>query len=266
MIDLAPNNPNGLELGSPVLVAPGCAEGILRSPAAAGLGALATRWARLAPRAAATRWGSSPAGIVFEQLPETRLATLLGSQLKRWQRAPAPVLLALRGDRNELGEMAQLLEPVEGIAGLLIDANESTWSTVVQALRLSTQLPLLALLPAAGAIEERAQEAAVAGVDALVVRAYPPATAFLDAALVEGMLVGPALAPLTLEAVRAARAAVDLPLIALGGVVGTAIARAVLAAGASAIFVDGALHGDPQLAAAIAAELRMENGELRKED
>ena len=255
MIDLAPDNPNGLELRSPVLVAPGCAESLWRSPAAAGAGALTTRWARWAPQAAASRWGGSPAGIVFERLPETGFRALLGNERKRWQRAPAPVLLALRGDLDELGEMAQQLERVDGIAGLLIDVINSTLDAVVAAIRSSTLLPLLALLPAGGAIEARAQEAAHAGVDALVVRAYPPAAALIDDELVAGVLVGPALGPLTVEAVRGARAAVELPLVALGGIAGPAIARAVLAAGATAIMVDGALHGDPQLPLGLARVL-----------
>ena len=184
-----------------MLVAPGCAESLWRSPAAAGAGALTTRWARWAPQAAASRWGGSPAGIVFERLPETGFRALLGNERKRWQRAPAPVLLALRGDLDELGEMAQQLERVDGIAGLLIDVIDSTLDAVVAAIRSSTLLPLLTLLPAGGAIEARAQEAAHAGVDALVVRAYPPAAALIDDELVAGVLVGSASGPLTVEAV-----------------------------------------------------------------
>ena len=254
MINLAPDNPNGLELRSPVLVAPGCAESLWRSPAAAGAGALTTRWARWAPQAAASRWGGSPAGIVFERLPETGFRALLGNERKRWQRAPAPVLLALRGDLDELGKMAPAAGAGRWHRGPAdrrdrLDPRRGGGSDTLDL----TLLPLLALLPAGGAIEARAQEAAHAGVDALVVRAYPPAAALIDDELVAGVLVGPALGPLTVEAVRGARAAVELPLVALGGIVGPAIARAVLAAGATAIMVDGALHGDPRIAAWIGA-------------
>lgn len=260
MIDLAPHNPNGLELRSAVLAAPGCADTLMRSPAASGIGALTTRWTRLSPAGGApARWGSSPAGIVFERLPEAALKTVLGSERKRWQRAPAPVLLALRGDLDELGEMARQLERVEGLAGLLVDSVGGALGAVVEAIRASTLLPLLALLPSGGELAEQAQQAASAGVDALVVRAYPTATVLVDGELVEGVLVGPALAPLTLQAVRQTRAAVDLPLIALGGIASAPLARAALAAGASAVMVDGALHGDALLVASIEAELRIES-------
>ncbi len=61
-IDLAPTNPYGLIVSSPVIVAPGCAVGAVER---AQVGAIVTRTAtRHTRRGPAPRFSATPAGIV----------------------------------------------------------------------------------------------------------------------------------------------------------------------------------------------------------
>jgi hypothetical protein len=253
MIDLAPHNPNGLLLRSPVIVAPGCDSALSRDELLV-VGAVATRTAMLhSPRIGIVRWSSSPAGVVFERLPTVDLRTLL-RESRRWTRSPAPILLSLYGTADELSEMVAQLEAVEGIAGLLLEVNEVGIDTAVATVRAQTMLPLLTLLPHGPTIELFAAEAVAAGADALVLCSYPLVTGVSEVPF-EGLLVGPALAPVTLQALRQVKASVDVPLVAIGGVADAELAQHYLQAGATAVMVDGALYGDPYAPQRIAAAL-----------
>jgi hypothetical protein len=184
MIDLAPHNPYGLQLRSPVIVAPGCAAAS-RDLDPTLIGAIATRTATLhtthsdpnmthgAPNmthdAPATthgadamthgdpkmthivthgRWGVVPAGVVFRRLPTVRFRSLAQAEAKRWARSSIPILLSVTGSADELAVIAAQLETLEAIAGVLIDAHESSGgrAQAVAAVRDQTALPILALL------------------------------------------------------------------------------------------------------------------------
>jgi hypothetical protein len=254
MIDLAPRNPNGLLLRSPVIVAPGCAMAAPRDGLSA-VGAIATRTSMLhTPRSIDRRWAQSPAGVIYEHVPTTGLRALLTADARYWPRSPAPILLSLRGVAGELLEMTAQLEPVEGIAGLLIEADEQPIDVVVAAVRAQTTLPLLILLPHDPDLAAIASDVVAAGADALVLCAYPSAAAAGDM-LFEGVLVGPALAPLTLWALLQVKGTVDVPLVAFGGAANIQITQQYLAAGACAVMVDGALYGDPLVPQRIAMAL-----------
>ncbi len=254
MIELAPHNPNGLSLKNPVIVAPGCAAALTRDQLAV-VGAVATRTATLrAPREAGRRWQPVPAGVVFQRLPTTSLRTLVSTEARRWVRSPVPVVLSVRGTAGELAQMAAQLELVEGVAALLIEVEDDPLASALTAVRAQTLLPLLLSLPPTADVAAHASESVPAGADALVVCAYPPAVAVDDAPF-EGLLVGPALVPLTLRALFRVRESVDVPLVASGGAADARIARQYLAMGAQAVMVDGALYGDPFAAQRIAAEL-----------
>lgn len=245
MIDLAPNNPYGLSLSSPVIIAPGCAEaGLGRDLDAALIGAVAPRPAMRRAVSGSSRWGTAPAGVVYERLPYASFDTLLRAEARRWRRSQVPVLVSLRGSADDLAEMCARLETIEGVSGVLIAANDPVdVSEVVSAARTRTPLPILAILPQADEIDRLAVDSIAAGADTLVVCDYPSGMA-TDRS-VEGVLIGPTLAPLTLRALDRVRAAVDVPLIALGGVADATIARRCLDSGASAVLIDGALYGDP---------------------
>lgn len=258
MLDLAPHNPNGLMLRSPVIIAPGCADaGTWRNPDVNLVGAICTSFAGLhSSPTRMSRLGRVPAGIVFERLPQVRLRTLIQKEAKRWARSPVPVLLGLRGAAHELVEMAAELEFVEGIAGLLLDVVESNVGRTVADVRSQTPLPIVLLLPHAADLAAVANDAANAGADALVACAYPPGVAVADHDLISGIIVGPTLAPVTLRSIQAVVDAVDVPVIALGGVADERIAQECLLTGASAVLIDGPLYGDPSAPHRIAAGLQ----------
>lgn len=255
MIELAPSNINGLALRAPVLLAPGC-DLALRWADQNLIGAVATAVATVrAGRGGPVRWAQAPAGVVFERLPQTGFDVLLRGERKRWARSPVPVLLTLRGSPDELGEMAERLESVEGIAGLVLLAAGQTTLESVTVVRAITTLPVLPVLGYGAQLADEAAAAAQAGADALVVGSYPVGAALVGEELISGLLVGPALLPWTLRALQQAKRAVAVPLVAWGGVVDAVAAQACLAAGASAVLVDGALYGDPFAAQGIAESM-----------
>ena len=251
-IDLAPTNPYSLPVGSPVLVAPGC---VVRDLDTAKLGALVTRTATLhTRRGPIPQAAAAPAGIVVSLIPTVGIRTLLKEESRRWERSPLPIVVSLQGDAVELGEMAALLDNVEGVAGLLVYAEASTGDSVAR-VRRATQLPILAMLSHGSNLVSNASDSVAAGADALVVAAAPRAGSASDPAI-NGFLLGPATLPLMLGALGEVRAAVRAPLIAFGGIATVEHAAAALAQGASAIMVEAARWGDPHAPARIAQGLR----------
>lgn len=132
---------------------------------------------------------------------------------------------------------------------------------VVSGARARTQRPLLAkLAPNDPDVAATARIAADAGADGLtLVNTLPgllldtEGTAELGAG--PGGVSGPALLPVGLRAVRAARSATRLPLVGLGGVSGAADAVAYARAGASLVGVGTASFADPRIGPRMAADL-----------
>jgi dihydroorotate dehydrogenase len=249
VIDLAPGNPYTLVLHSPVLMAPGCA---VRDLELAELGALVTRTAtRHTRHEPAPRFAPTPAGLVVTGFPTVSIRTLIKEDARQWERSTIPVIVSLQGAPDELAEMAGMLENVESVSGLLL-APEVQAATATAAVRRVTQRPILVLLDPSN-LQPTAQQTVAAGADALVVAA--PTEAAGGADLLEGYLLGPAALPLTLRALREARAVVGVPLVAFGGVATVEHARQALAAGATALMIDAARWGDPQAPAVIAQGL-----------
>ena len=250
-IDLAPSNPYSLTLPSPVLPAPGCA---VRELDTSQLGGIVTRTATLhTRRGPPPRFAATPAGFVVSELPTIGLRTLLKEEGRRWERSALPVVASLQGDAEELAEMAATLESVEVVSGLLIAA-EDDLAVAVAAVRRNSLRPILALLQPGPNLVESARSAVASGADAVVVAAPPRAAAGPDP-LVEGYLLGPAVFPLTLQALSELRAALDVPTVALGGIATAQFARAALLAGATAVMVDAARWGNPHAPAQIARAL-----------
>jgi dihydroorotate dehydrogenase len=129
----------------------------------------------------------------------------------------------LSGSADELDEMTARLDLVDSLAGLVLEVRADQAAVSVGAVRAQTELPLLIIVPAGNA--SVAAPCVDAGADALVVQAYPQAAAIADGEVFEGVLVGPALAPHTLLALRSIAADTDIPLIAFGGVANPTIAK-----------------------------------------
>lgn len=132
---------------------------------------------------------------------------------------------------------------------------------VVAGARARTGRPLLAkLAPNDPDVAATARVATDAGADGLTLVNTLPGL-LLDTAGAPGLgagpggVSGPALLPVGLRAVRAARAATPLPLVGLGGVAGAADAVAYARAGASLVGVGTASFADPRAGTRIAADL-----------
>jgi dihydroorotate dehydrogenase (NAD+) catalytic subunit len=267
MIDLAPHNPYGLALVSPVLAAAGCfGYGVeyARLVDIERIGAIVTtsttpqrRWVARPPRLIET-----PAGVLAAgPWPNPGLDRVIERHAPVWATWRTRVLLSIVcASPAEYAAVAAALEGVEGIAGLelnLADQAERA-AAIVAATRAATLLPLLAKLPPLEVgLAELARAVAAAGADVITACAGPRALAIdpHSGERLEGMLCGPALRPLALRRVAELAAAVDVPVIGCGGVATAEDARQFLAAGAVAVQVGAALLADPGAAVRIAEEL-----------
>lgn len=140
----------------------------------------------------------------------------------------------------------------------------ATGDLVRQVRQVTRRLVILKLTPNVTDVAAPALAAVQAGADALsLVNTFKALV--LDQATLRpflgnrtGGLSGPAVKPLALRMVAEVAAAVDVPLIGLGGVVSGRDALEFIACGASAVGVGTALFADPQAPQRIVAELRHE--------
>jgi dihydroorotate dehydrogenase (NAD+) catalytic subunit len=128
---------------------------------------------------------------------------------------------------------------------------------LVALVRRASVLPLIVKLPGhAPDLLALARAAVESGADALaLIDGLPAAAPGADGKLAYGLLCGPAIRPLALALVATVCAAVEVPVIGMGGVGSAADARAMLAAGATAVGLGTALLADLRAAARIAADL-----------
>ena len=132
---------------------------------------------------------------------------------------------------------------------------------VVSACRARTQRPLLVkLAPNDPALAETAARARDAGADGITLVNTLPGrvldrggTSVLGAG--QGGVSGPALRPVGVQAVMAVRAAVDLPLVGVGGILTASHAREYLHAGASLVQMGTASFASPRQPQKVAATL-----------
>lgn len=190
------------------------------------------------------------------------------------QRLGVPVIVSIGGDVKHLDELAarvndagwaaaiELNLSCPNVDGGLVAGDPASTAEVVSRVRAKTNLPIFAkLTPACGAPAAVARAAVDAGADALTcgntmpVRAFAPDGSHLLGAGPDGGLSGTALHAINLRLVATVAAAVDVPIVGLGGVDGVAGARRMFDAGATIIGVGtGAVH-DPGLVDALAAHL-----------
>jgi dihydroorotate dehydrogenase (NAD+) catalytic subunit len=194
-----------------------------------------------------------------------------------WATWRVPVLVNLAGDSvEEFQEMAALLEETPGIAGLelnvscpnvdrggmLFGVDPDAAAEVTAAVRAVTTLPVIVkLTPNVTDIVAIARAVAEAGADALSlintlvglaidVRRRRPVLGNIT-----GGLSGPAVKPIALRMVYGVAAAVDVPVIGIGGIASLTDALEFLMAGATAIQVGTANYIYPDLMASLVREL-----------
>lgn len=145
---------------------------------------------------------------------------------------------------------------------------------VVSGARARTERPIIAkLAPNDPDLGGTARAAAAAGADALTLVNTLPGRVFRQdgrpaIGAGQGGMSGPALRPVGVQAVATVRAAVDLPLIGVGGVLSAADARQYFEAGATLVQMGTASFADPRAPERVASAFlptRVHFGERRAE-
>jgi dihydroorotate dehydrogenase (NAD+) catalytic subunit len=194
----------------------------------------------------------------------------LADTLPRLRELGVPLWISVGGfSASEYAETCAALEDVEAIELNLscpnVDEAPEGAAEIVAACRAATSLPLYAKLsPAAWDIAEVARAVEAAGADGLslvnTLRGLALDEQTLRPKLGRGTggYSGPALKPVALAAVYACSAAVDLPLVGMGGVTTGLDALELIAAGASAVALGTILFSDPDAPVRIRSELAAE--------
>jgi dihydroorotate dehydrogenase (NAD+) catalytic subunit len=222
------------------------------------------------------RLWETPAGLINSiGLPNRGLDGFLEHDLPRLGELPVPLIVSVMGTSHE-----QFARLVEGVAprpevaalelniscpnvasGLVVGESPMETGSLLAALRPLTEKPLIVKLtpnthpaPIATAAAEGGADA-VSLINTLRALAIDPATGRPWLGAERGGLSGPAIRAVALNQVREVRAAVSLPLVAMGGVASGRHAADLIAAGATAVAVGTESFRDPLAGLRVAAEL-----------
>jgi dihydroorotate dehydrogenase (NAD+) catalytic subunit len=283
-VDLAPGNPRELRLANPIIAASGCFGfgvelagvvdleriGAFISPSLTVRARGLDRGARLVP---------TPAGAVYANtLTNPGVRSFLRTYPRIWEQWTVPAIVSIAGESvDEFATLAETFDEVSGIAGVEInlslpvrggttrrigDDPDLTFE-VVEAVRTSTSLPILVKLNSDPLrIAESAHGAQSGGADAItLVNAIDGLAIDIFRRRVasrreQSFLVGPAIKPIVLRQVYDVASAVEIPVIAGGGIASLDDALDYLLAGASAIQIGTAVFADPGLPIRLVEELR----------
>jgi dihydroorotate dehydrogenase (NAD+) catalytic subunit len=209
-------------------------------------------------------------------LPNKGLDGFLAEDLPLLRELPVPLIVSVMATTRE--EFARCVEriarrrEVAAIelnvscpnvhSGLIVGENPAETEALLQTLRPLSEKPLIVKLtpnvadPASVAEgAERGGADAISLINTLKGTAIDPATGTPALGNGYGGLSGPAVRPVALEQVRSTRAAVDLPIVGMGGVSNGADAAEFLALGASLVAVGTENFRDPGAGSRVAAEL-----------
>ena len=233
----------------------------------------------LAPRAGnpPPRLWETPAGLINSiGLPNKGLDGFLEHDLPFLARLPVPLMVSVMGSSPE--ELAQLVaavaarDEVESIelnvscpnvhTGLVMGADPLECGRAVEHLRPLTRKPLVVKLtpnatdpPAVAAAAAGAGADAVSLVNTLKGMAIDPLTGEPWLGARTGGVSGPAIRAIALQQVAAVAAAVEIPVIGMGGIASGRDAVDFLTAGAHCIAVGTENFRDPRAGARIATEM-----------
>lgn len=263
----------GLKLKNPVMTASGTfgyGREYGRFFALGGLGAVVTKGITLEARAGnpGPRVVETPAGMLNSiGLENPGVERFIDEELPSLRQAGAPVIVNVSGHTvDEYGEVAARLDTAGGVAALEINVScpnvdqggmafgvdPATVAAVVGGCRRRTRLPLITkLTPNVTDLTVIARAAVDAGSDALslintlVGMVIDPVARKPVLPRTVGGLSGPAVRPVAVRAVYEVAAAVDRPIIGLGGVATAEDALQFIMAGASAVAVGTAFFVDP---------------------
>jgi dihydroorotate dehydrogenase (NAD+) catalytic subunit len=238
------------------------------------------------PRAgnAPRRIWETPSGMLNSiGLPNKGLEGFLAEDLRELRELPVPLIISVMATTRE--EFARCVERIAARrevaaielnvscpnvhSGLIVGENPSETEALLETLRPLSEKPLIVKLtpnvadPAAVAGgAERGGADAVSLINTLKGTAIDPATGTPALGNGYGGLSGPAVRPVALEQVRSVRAAVNLPIVGMGGISIGADAAEFLALGASVVAVGTENFRDPRAGSRVALELE---SSLRRE-
>ena len=267
-VELAPHHKRGLHLANPVMNAAGVmgfAAEYRRLVDFGALGAFVTNALTATARTPARPPNvvELPDGLVIHTgLPNPGVRAALRRYAHEWRRLGAlgvPVVVHLAATTpGEVRRSVERLEREEAVSGLELGLREDVSAAEAAPLVRAAvgNLPLMVQVPF-GRAPELVQTIIQAGADAVVASALPRVSVEAAGQTVTGRRYSPvdfaeALAALQVGVVEAAGA---VPVVGSGGIWGLEQARATLAAGASAVQIDGAVWRDPGLLRRLAAEL-----------
>jgi dihydroorotate dehydrogenase (NAD+) catalytic subunit len=201
----------------------------------------------------------------------------LSEQLARLAALGVPLWVSVGGfSAGEYASSCRRLDELDEVA--VVELNVScpnvsepaeSVAEIVAAARSATRKPLYAKLsPAVPDIGAAARAAAAAGADGLTLVNTIRGLALDERTLAPvlstavGGTSGPALRPIALAAVYAARAATELPIVGVGGVETGRHALELIAVGASAVGLGTVLFSDPTAARRVRDELEAEASAL----
>ena len=260
----------------PILNASGCLDPLVAPEVARSLDAVVTKTITPEPRE-----GNPPVRIAETEHGMLNSIGLQGPGIDRFVDEHLPRLAALGVPlwvsvggfcAADFAEVCARLDDRPGVDTIELnlscpnveDASE-TGAELVAAARAATSKPLYAKLsPATWDIAESARAVAAAGADGLslvnTIRglALDPQTLRPRLARATGGYSGPALKPVALACVYACAAAVDVPIVGMGGVRTGLDALELVAAGASAVALGTILFADPDAPDRVRAELDAE--------
>jgi dihydroorotate dehydrogenase (NAD+) catalytic subunit len=220
----------------------------------------------------------TPAGMINSiGLPNKGLERFLAHDLPALAELPVPLIVSVMatnreqfaglvdavGSRDEVAALELNVSCPNVHSGLIVGEQPAETEALLEALRPLTEKPLIAkLTPNVANPEAIALAAEEGGADAvslintLKASAIDPATGAPALAAGHGGLSGPAVRPIALQQVRAVRAAVELPIVGMGGISKGADAAEFLAAGAGLVAVGTESFRDPRAGSRIANELQ----------
>lgn len=222
-------------------------------------------------------WHTNGGMINSVGLQNVGVAAFIRDKLPKLRRYSTPVIANVFGYAIEdYLEVLRALEDADGIAGyelnvscpnterggIFFSSDCGLLAEVVTQARQIVKRPLIVKLsPNVAQIEPFAKAAESAGADAIslvntfVSLAIDPATGKPRIGAGRGGLSGPAIKPIALRMVADAVAAVQIPVIGIGGIVSGQDAAEYLAAGATAVEVGTATFIDPRAPVLIAKQL-----------
>jgi dihydroorotate dehydrogenase (NAD+) catalytic subunit len=223
------------------------------------------------------RLWESPAGLINSiGLPNRGLEGFLERDLPELERLPVPLVVSVMGfSRDELATLVAALNRREGVAaielnvscpnvetGLVMGADSEETSRALERVRPLTAKPLLVkLTPTASDPAAVARAAEAAGADAMSLvntlrgMAFDPASGRPWLGAGSGGLSGPAVRAVALEQVHSVAAAVNAPVVGMGGIASGRDAADFMLAGTACIAVGTESFRDPDAGGRIRREL-----------